>query len=237
MTTKTSRKLSLHDRLSRLGFPEACKLWGENGKKLIQAGARYEISIDEQVSWSNGTFRLQLPDPSAARDLVITIARSPDRRQWLGWSCSGCETACEHAGAAFSLILEEKTALGLAAPPPERTPVESLGEEDPGERALKERIERAHEEKMKVRSADAGRPWTDYTAISPLSGKTYRIALRGEERGTSYCSCPDFRTKTLGICKHIIHVLAKIKRRFPAAKRRPYKRTSPSLRISRIRGG
>ena len=48
-------------------------------------------------------------------------------------------------------------------------PVESLGEEDPVARALNERIERAREEKMKVRSADAGRPWTDYTVISPLS--------------------------------------------------------------------
>ena len=32
------------------------------------------------------------------------------------------------------------------------------------------------------------------------------MALRGLERGPSYCSCPDFRTNTLGTCKHILHV-------------------------------
>ncbi|HEV3120233.1 MAG TPA: DEAD/DEAH box helicase, partial [Gemmataceae bacterium] len=46
------------------------------------------------------------------------------------------------------------------------------------------------------------------------SGKTYRVALRGLEPGVSYCSCPDFRTNTLGTCKHILHVLKKVKRRF-----------------------
>jgi superfamily II DNA or RNA helicase len=232
MTTKTSRELSLHDRLSRLGFLQACKLLGENGGKLIQAGARYEIDIDEQVSSSGDAFRLQLPSPTSASDVVVTITRAEDGRQWLRWNCSACETACEHAGAAFSLILEEKMALGLAAPPPERTPVESLGEEELVRKAVEERAARAGEEKMKVRSADPAQPWTDYTAVSAASGKTYRVALRGEERGASYCSCPDFRTNTLGTCKHIMHVLEKVKRRFPAeVRRRPYRRTRASLHL------
>ena len=50
---------------------------------------------------------------------------------------------------------------------------------------------------------------------SALSGKTYRVALRGEERGQSYCSCPDFRTNTLGTCKHILHLLDRVRRRSP----------------------
>ena len=232
MTTKTSRELTLNDQLSRLGFLQACKLLGENGKTLIQAGARYEIDIGEQVSWSGETFRLRLPSPTSASGVAVTIARADDERQGLRWNCSACETACEHAGAAFSLILEEKTALGLAAPPPERTAVESLGEEQLVRNAIEQRAERAREEKMRVRSADPGRPWTEYTTISAASGKTYRVALRGEERGASYCSCPDFRTNTLGSCKHIMHVLEKVKRRFPAqVRRQPYKRTHPSLHL------
>ena len=231
MTTRMSRKLSLRDRLSRLGFAEASKLLGENGKALIQAGARYEIAIDDQVSWTGGAFRLRLPGPFGNKDVVVTIVRPPDKTRWLGWSCSDCEIACEHAGAAFSLILEEKTALGLAAPPPDRTPVESLGDEELVERALDERAARAREERMRVRSVDPRRPWTDYTVTSTQSGKTYRVALRGEERGGSYCSCPDFRTNTLGTCKHILHVLDKVKRRFPAAERRPYRRRTASLHL------
>ena len=232
MTTQTHRRLTLRDRLSRLTFGQASKLLGETGNALIQAGSRYEIAIDDEVSWSGGVFRLRLPSPSAASDIVVTIFRSPEKRQWLGWHCSACEVACEHVGAGFSLILEEKTALGLAAPPPDTNPpVESLGEEELVERALEERAARAREERMRVRSADRRRAWTDYTATSTRSGKTYRVALRGEERGASYCSCPDFRTNTLGTCKHIIHVLDKVKRRFPAAKRRPHKRTSASLHL------
>ena len=60
---------------------------------------------------------------------------------------------------------------------------------------------------------------------SLLSGKSYRVALRGMERGPSYCSCPDFRTNTLGTCKHILHVQGKVKRKFDAADlKKPYRR-------------
>jgi SNF2 family DNA or RNA helicase len=49
------------------------------------------------------------------------------------------------------------------------------------------------------------------------------VALRGWDRGQSYCSCPDFRKNTLGICKHTLSVAAKAKRKFPAAVRdRPW---------------
>ena len=46
-------------------------------------------------------------------------------------------------------------------------------------RALADRTERAKIEKMKVQSADPKRPWTDYTVTNRLSGKSYRVALRG----------------------------------------------------------
>ena len=64
-------------------------------------------------------------------------------------------------GAVLSLVLEEKMALGLAAPPPERVPVESLGEEDLCRRALEERLERSRTESMTVRSMDPDALWTD----------------------------------------------------------------------------
>jgi len=70
---------------------------------------------------------------------------------------------------------------------------------------------------MTVQSADPDLPWTDYTVTSKISGKTYRVSVRGRMPNESYCSCPDFRTNTLGACKHILHVLAKLKRRFKAA--------------------
>ena len=112
---------------------------------------------------------------------------------------------CEHLGAAFSLILEEKLVLGLSAPPPEKIPVESLTDEELIRQELEDRIERAEKQKMKVQSMDKSVLWTDYSATNYTSGKTYRVALRGWERGESYCTCPDFRKNTLGTCKHILH--------------------------------
>lgn len=203
VSTRPSSQLSLKDRLSRLGFVEACKLLGPGGAKLIQQGAKTDDG----------------------KPLTVTITLMAEARQRLNWNCSRCFQACEHVGAALSLVLEEKMALGLAAPPKPRVPVESLAEKELVAKALAERAERARTEKMSVQSADSSRPWTDYTVTNRTSGKSYRVALRGLEPGVSYCSCPDFRTNTLGTCKHILHVLKKARKRFtPRQLNQPYRR-------------
>ena len=208
---------TLKDRLSRLTYRRACTLLGPQGAKLIQAGGTREINLDEDVRLSDEAFTLTLPDA------VATITLAPAVRDKLAWRCTACRDACEHVGAAFSLVLEEKMSLGLAAPPPERVPVESLSEKELVRQALAEREQRARTEKMRIRSADPGRLWTDYTVTNAVSGKTYRVALRGWNIGECYCTCPDYRTNTLGVCKHILNVQQKIVRKFPAAERkRPY---------------
>ncbi|MGI8978041.1 MAG: DEAD/DEAH box helicase [Pirellulaceae bacterium] len=219
-TTKQGQQLTLRDRLSRLTFTDACKLLGEEGRKLIQQGGKWDIKIEEDVYLGDDLFRLK------SGGAIVTITPMAEAKQRLHWHCDQCSGACIHAGAAFSLILEEKTALGLAAAPPEkkREPVESLREADLVQRAIDDRLERAKTEKMKLHAADADQPWTDYTLTNALTGKTYRVALRGAEPGQSYCSCPDFRTNTLGTCKHVLHVLEKVKRKFPPqARKKPFK--------------
>ena len=73
-------------------------------------------------------------------------------------------------------------------------------------------------------------PWQDYVVTSKPSGKTYRVALRGSEPGDSYCTCPDYRSNTLGTCKHILHALPKIRRRFePAAFKKKPKQKETSV--------
>ncbi len=211
-STSPSRELSLRDLLSRLRFEQACKLLGPEGGRLIREGGARELDLDDQVRLTGEFFRLRLPDA------IVTIRRRSDSPSKLAWDCSACARACEHVGAAFALLLEEKTALGLAAPPSERPPIESLGEDELVRQALAERRERARSERMRVVPADASRPWTDYQVTNHASGKTYRVALRGAERGESYCSCPDFRTNTLGTCKHVEHVLRVARRRFSAAR-------------------
>jgi hypothetical protein len=224
-STRPSGQLSFKDRLSRLTFLDACKVLGPTGAKLIQKGANlWDIKIDD-VFLGEDLFRLRLPEEGPGEAVIVTITLMAEARRRLHWNCSQCFQACEHVGAAFSLILEEKMALGLAAPPKPRVPIESLGEEELVAKALAERAERAKVEKMSVKTADAERPWTDYSVTNRTSGKSYRVALRGLEPGVSYCSCPDFRTNTLGTCKHILHVLKKVKGRFsPRDLKQPYRR-------------
>ena len=130
------RELTLRDRLSRLTYTQACRLLGGDGERLIRGGSRHEIDIEQHVYLRGDLFRLKLPEA------VVTVTLSAEAPNRLQYNCTSCQTACEHVGAAFGLILEEKTALGLAAPPVERTPVESLSEEELVRRAIEERQER-----------------------------------------------------------------------------------------------
>ena len=129
--------LNLKDKLSRLTYRQACKLLGPQGETLIRSGGKYDIDIVEQVHLSRNLFQLTL-DGTA-----VTIRLDPEKNQRLNFQCGACTTACEHLGAAFALILEEKLALGLAAPPPERVPIESLTDEELVKKAIEERTERA----------------------------------------------------------------------------------------------
>ena len=204
--------LTLHDRLSRLTHAQACKLLGTLGRQVIRDGGKFDIALNEQVRFDDTRFVLTIEDAE------VTITLSSAARELLHWRCEPCRKACVHVGAAFALILEEKMALGLAAAPDADTPLEALAEHELEARALAERSARSREEKMSVEATDSAIPWSDYLVTSQVSGKTHRVALRGLERGESFCSCPDFKKNALGTCKHILHVLTKVKRRFPAAK-------------------
>jgi SNF2 family DNA or RNA helicase len=227
MLTKPSAELTLFDTLSRLTFARVTRLLGTGGDRLIAAGGKYDIDISTQVEFDRDRFRLAMDSAN------VTLALSPAARDRLVWRCSACDVPCEHVGAAFSLILEDKLALGLADAPREREPMESLGEEALMARALAEREERARTEKMRLTSLAPQEIWTDYTLINAASGKSYRIALRGWQPGESYCSCPDFRKNTLGTCKHILHALEKVRRRFPdPVRNRPYRQRDIAVHLA-----
>src|SRR5467141_4460983 len=233
-SAKKSTELTLIDKLSRLSYQQTLKVVGRDGPKLLRAGDSWDFRIEEDVYLNEDLFRLKFPLAPGETESppVVTISLMDPSNGRLRWNCTVCESLCEHVGAAFSFILDEKMTLGLAAPPPERVPVESLSEQELIERAIEERRERARTERMIVKSAEPEQPWTDYVGTSTISGKTYRVAVRGHELGESYCSCPDFRTNTLGTCKHILHVLAKLKRRFTAAElQRPYERKTISVHV------
>ena len=220
MATEQKRRVrTLRDRLSHLNFPQAGKLLGPDAKRLMRSGEKHlqHVEIDRDVYLRGDLFRLTLPHAGGKDQPVrVTITLRSDHLRRLCCNCDRCDGVCEHIGAALSFILEEKFALGLSEIPKEGTPLELLSEEDLEQRAVAERAQRAKQERFRMASKDAKSPWTDYVVTSQLSGKTYRVALRGQQRGESYCSCPDFRANTLGTCKHILYALQRVKSRFSA---------------------
>jgi len=216
--SKKRGKLTLPDRLSRLTYISACQLLGTNGKQLISDGNKYDtIDTERDVHLGADLFRLRLPATRPdSPDAIVTLTLMASARNRLHANCTLCDEACEHMGAAFSLILEEKSLLGLAEPDLEDIPFELLDEQQLIELAIAERQTRAQIEKFRLTSADSSKPWTDYVLTSSSSGKSYRLALRGPQRGMSYCSCPDFRTNTLGTCKHLLYALSRVKAKFSA---------------------
>lgn len=234
--TKPRHRLSFRDRLSRLTFAQACKLLGPQGTRLLRHPPEREIDPHQHVYLAGDLLRVTFPAPGDTDEFsrdgaertaaVATLTLTGTARDRLHYNCTACRKPCRHVGALLAYVLDNKSPLGLAKPPQENVPVESLGEDELVRQALADRAERAKTEPMKIRTTDAARPWSDYAVTSTVSGKTYRVALRGLEPGVSYCSCPDFRTNTLGTCKHILKVQSQVKRKFTAAQlgRKPTRR-------------
>ncbi len=215
-----------HQRLARLTHYQACQLLGDQGTQLIAQGSQCEIDTERDVYLGGDLYRVNVAEA------IVTLTLQSGRNKQLQSNCDQCETNCVHMGAALAHLLDAKSTMGLAAPPDEEVPLENLTEAELMRRAMAEREQRAREEQMTVRSTEPTKPWTDYLVTSQNSGKTYRVALRGFFPGQSYCSCPDFRTNHLGTCKHVLHTLGKLSKRFPNAQlNKPYRRKNLSVRV------
>ena len=232
---KPTGKVNLfHQRLGSMTFHQASQLLGdEGGKKIAKASQKFEILSERDVFLGGDLFRVCVPDASLPNGkAIVTFTLQSNRARQLQVNCDHEDASSLHAAAALAYLLDAKTVLGLAAPPDESVPLEYLTSGELQARALDERRQRSESEAMTVKSMDKEKAWTDYIVTSSNSGKSYRVALRGTERGQSYCSCPDFRTNGLGTCKHIMNSLSKVQKRFSAAKLRvSYFRKNLSLRL------
>ena len=99
------------------------------------------------------------------------------------------------------------------------------------EEQIQVRQQRAKEAIKQILSRPKGKPFGDYQVLS-TSGTEYRVAMRGPGLFDNYCSCPDFSRNTLGTCKHIESILARLRGRYRsklAHKRLERERASLSL--------
>jgi SNF2 family DNA or RNA helicase len=230
------RKIGIRDRLGQLTHRGVCRLLGEgeDGQARLRRGGRFEINLPRDVFLGGDMLRVNVPDPEMPNgQAVVNVVEMTNKPQGLLLNCEQCETRCDHMAAVLGLVLDDKLALGLSAPPDPNEPIENLTEDELVRRALADRQERADAEKMTLRSTNSDQPWTDYTVTSRLSGKTYRVSLRGFDPGESYCSCPDFQTNHLGTCKHILYAGDKVRKRFSKKRlAKTYRRRNLSLRLN-----
>lgn len=75
------------------------------------------------------------------------------------------------------------------------------------------RREYGRQQNFKFKNLGTDPFFSDFAVTNPESGRTYRVAVRGQELGVNFCSCPDFAVNTLGTCKHIEWLLAKLARK------------------------
>ncbi|MFL5243057.1 MAG: DEAD/DEAH box helicase [Gemmataceae bacterium] len=82
------------------------------------------------------------------------------------------------------------------------------------------RRQRAVESKFRIKNIGRNRIFSDFEVANPATGGRYRVSIRSFEPGDNSCACPDFKTNTLGTCKHIEAVLTGLREDAPPAMRR-----------------
>jgi len=83
------------------------------------------------------------------------------------------------------------------------------------EEAIDIRRQRAKAVKFQIENLGKNRVYSDFRITNPDSGGQYTVTVRGFEVGDNVCTCPDFKSNTLGTCKHVEAVLDHLKDEIP----------------------
>ena len=78
------------------------------------------------------------------------------------------------------------------------------------------RRQRAKAGRFSIENLGKKRVFSDYRVTNPESGGQYTVHVLGFDVGDNTCTCPDFKSNTLGTCKHIEAVLEHLKDDLPA---------------------
>ncbi|OWK44357.1 DEAD/DEAH box helicase [Fimbriiglobus ruber] len=78
------------------------------------------------------------------------------------------------------------------------------------------RRQRARAGRFRIENLGKKRVFSEYRVTNPESGGQYTVTVHGFDVGDNACTCPDFKSNTLGTCKHIEAVLENLKDDLPA---------------------
>ncbi|HJZ90591.1 MAG TPA: DEAD/DEAH box helicase [Gemmataceae bacterium] len=93
------------------------------------------------------------------------------------------------------------------------------------------RRQRARAANLAIENLGKNRVFSDYRVTNPQTKGQYTVTVRGFDTGDNACTCPDFKSNTLGTCKHIEAVLDMLQADGEAVKRRKAAVTRPELTL------
>ena len=82
------------------------------------------------------------------------------------------------------------------------------------------RRQRARAANLSIENVGRNRVFSDYRVTNPQTKGQYTVTVRGFDTGDNACTCPDFKSNTLGTCKHIEAVLERLQSDGEPVKRR-----------------
>jgi hypothetical protein len=91
------------------------------------------------------------------------------------------------------------------------------------------RRQRARAANLLIENLGKNRVFSDYRVTNPQTKGQYTVTVRGFDTGDNACTCPDFKSNTLGTCKHIEAVLDKLQADGEPVKRRKATVTRPEV--------
>lgn len=77
------------------------------------------------------------------------------------------------------------------------------------------RRQRAKAEKLTIQNVGKNRVHSRFKVTNPATQGEYEVRVRGFDVGDCSCTCPDYKSNTLGTCKHIEAVLESLKGELP----------------------
>jgi superfamily II DNA or RNA helicase len=112
-------------------------------------------------------------------------------------------SGCKHVVAVLFDLMHRGQDLPSATPPPvpEAVDTDFLLSEEIREQALADRRLRAAKEDFKVIRGDM---FKGDHLVETHKGRQYQVTMHDPAKGLGHCSCPDFQSNRLGVCKHLL---------------------------------
>ncbi|MEL6821606.1 MAG: DEAD/DEAH box helicase, partial [Calditrichota bacterium] len=169
----------------------------------------YEMGVVSLLDRQNNDYTFQVED--RFEDFLVTISL---KNNTISHTCSSnsAQKCSPYAVAALIWLYERFEAKKIRTG---KAGGETYTREEMMDRVLKEREERAKNEKYEILFSD--NVYGIHT-LKSASGRVYGLTIRDFETGSGYCTCPDYKTNKLATCKHLMWLLRDIKHKRPIEK-------------------